>query len=216
MVCAASKHMGGAGSQVEVADTMKRKLPEPRTSISWSFETLSTLGCGNIPTEEANWLKGNVAAETPLYFGSPWEPRWCSLSETCLPALSWPNTTSKPGEVDHPCCVAFPWSPHSPLSQQRERLHCWAKALEQGWKDLSAFLFYPSTLPFSVFFFGSFSLTWFSFSVSLGQKRRKNNKQPEEIFPVVLHTLQCTRIVKWSLGAKTVGGEIRETAMILI
>lgn len=34
MVCAASKHMGGAGSQVEVADTMKRKLPETRTSIS--------------------------------------------------------------------------------------------------------------------------------------------------------------------------------------
>lgn len=43
-------------------------------------------------------------------------------------------------------------------------------------------------------------------SVSLGRKRRKNNKQPEEIFPVVLHTLQCTRIVKWSLGTKT-GGE---------
>jgi len=81
--------------------------------------------------------------------------------------------------------------------------------------DASAFLFYPSTVPSVVLFFGFFSLVWFSFSLGLPwPEERGKNYQPEEIFPVVLHTLKCTAIVKWSLGAKM--GEIRETSMILI
>lgn len=47
-----------------------------------------------------------------------------------------------------------------------------AGAEKKGY-DLSAFLFYPSTLLSAVLFFGLCSLTWFSFSLSLNRLEEK-------------------------------------------
>lgn len=71
--------------------------------------------------------------------------------------------------------------------------------------DLSALFFkiFLHSLPLCFSLACSVLLSSLFLSVSLGQKRGGNNKQPEEIFPVGLHTLQCTGIGKWSLGAKT-------------
>lgn len=201
---------------------MKRKLPELKDGHllePWNSCDAWVRECPHCRSRRRSAKRqcgsgetGEGSEQTPLRFGCPQELKWCFSSENCFPALSRPNTTSKPGEVDHPkpeqaahavlLChglLTLP-SPSKGKGCAAEPKH-WSRD-ERTWSLRIFVLSFYTPFCFAFLWLVQSCLVQF-FTVSLGHKRSGNSKQPEEIFPVVLHTLQCTGIAKWSLGAKT-------------
>jgi len=95
----------------------------------------------------------------------------------------------KPAAVD---CITLSWSSHKGNCLAARPKH--SPRDERMWSSPFQH-FYFILLPFLLLHFSLACSVWFSsilLSASPGQKRERISKQPEETFPVTLHTPQCT------------------------
>lgn len=149
---------------------------------------------------------------TPQHFGSPQELKLRFSSESCFPAISRLNTASMPWAADHSevqqaartallchelLALASPGKGKGYAAEPGP----WSRDEMGVVSQHSCFVLLHSllvciSLACSVLLGSGFPL------ISPGQRRGSSSKQPEEVFPGLLHTLQRAGTVRQSLGAK--------------